>query len=239
MKSKSEPQITTLQGCSKASFTIEPRMAIVPADLLHFVRHGEVDNPDRILYGRLDNFGLSSRGTDMAGRVADTLKVRPIVRVVASPLLRTQQSAEPIAQALGLDVEIDERIIEAENVFEGTRLSVSEILKTPKTWKHFRNPWMPSWGESYRTIASRMMAACEDALESVDEGEVVLVSHQLPIWMLHKWIAGIPLPHLPSSRRCSLSSVTSFRKVGERWKEESYREPASDLLTGAIDLGAV
>lgn len=214
-------------------------MAIVPADLLHFVRHGEVHNPDRILYGRLENFGLSDRGHQMAKRVADTLQVRPIVKVISSPLKRAQESAQPIAKALGLGIETDDRIIEAENVFEGTRLSVANVIKNPRTWAHFRNPWQPSWGEPYRLIAERMMAAAEDALHSVDEGEVVLVSHQLPIWMLHKWIAGIPLPHIPSSRRCTLSSVTSFRKVGERWKEESYREPASTLLEDAIDLGAV
>jgi broad specificity phosphatase PhoE len=211
----------------------------VPADLLHFVRHAEVNNPDRILYGRLDNFGLTDRGHQMAKRVADTLVVRPIVKVVASPLLRTRQSAEPIAKALGLPVEVDERVIEGDNVFEGTRLNFSTVIKNPSSWKHLRNPWRPSWGEPYRAIADRMMEAAEDLVESVEEGEVVVVSHQLPIWMLHKWIAGIPLPHLPSSRRCSLSSVTSFRKVGERWKEESYREPASDFLDEAIDLGAV
>jgi broad specificity phosphatase PhoE len=214
-------------------------MAIVPADLLHFVRHGEVNNPERILYGRLENFGLSDRGHDMAKRVADTLHVRPIVKVISSPLQRARQSAEPIAKALGLDIVIDERLIEAENVFEGTRLNVQNIVKNPKTWAHFRNPWKPSWGEPYRAIADRMMAAAEDALDSVEEGEVVLVGHQLPIWMLHKWIAGIPLPHIPASRRCTLSSVTSVRKVGGRWKEESYREPASDLLEQAVDLGAV
>ena len=84
-----------------------------------------------------------------------------------------------------------------------------------------------------------MMAAAEDALESVDEGEVVLVGHQLPIWMLHKWIAGIPLPHLPppGAARCLVSQVSG--KWGERWKEESYREPASAFLDDAIDLGAV
>lgn len=211
----------------------------MPADLLHFVRHAEVNNPDRILYGRLDNFGLTDRGHQMAKRVADTLVVRPIVKVVASPLLRTRQSAEPIAKALGLPVEVDERVIEGDNVFEGTRLNFSTVIKNPSSWKHLRNPWRPSWGEPYRAIADRMMEAAEDLVESVEEGEVVVVSHQLPIWMLHKWIAGIPLPHLPSSRRCSLSSVTSFRKVGERWKEESYREPASDFLDEAIDLGAV
>ena len=214
-------------------------MAIVPADLLHFVRHGEVHNPDRILYGRLENFGLSDRGHEMAKRVADTLQVRPIVKVISSPLQRAQESAKPIAEALGLSIDIDERLIEADNVFEGTRLSLHSVLKKPTTWAHFRNPWQPSWGEPYRAIAGRMMAAAEDALESVEEGEVVLVGHQLPIWMLHKWIAGIPLPHIPASRRCTLSSVTSVRKVGERWKEESYREPASALLEDAVDLGAV
>jgi broad specificity phosphatase PhoE len=214
-------------------------MAIVPADLLHFVRHGEVHNPERILYGRLENFGLSERGHQMASRVADTLQVRPIVKVISSPLQRARESAEPIAQALGLGIDIDERLIEADNVFEGTRLSVKNVVTHPATWPHFRNPWQPSWGEPYRAIADRMMAAAEDALHSIDEGEVVLVSHQLPIWMLHKWIAGIPLPHIPGSRRCTLSSVTSVRKVGERWKEESYREPASALLEEAIDLGAV
>lgn len=214
-------------------------MAVVPAEFLHFVRHGEVHNPDHILYGRLENFGLSERGHTMAKRVAETLKVRPIARVVASPLLRTRQSADPIAEVLGLPLEIDERLIEASNAFEGTKLTVSNVLRNPSTWKHLRNPWKPSWGEPYRAIAARMMQAAEDALESVPEGEVVLVSHQLPIWMLHKWVAGVPLPHIPASRRCSLSSVTTFRKVGERWKEESYREPARDLLDNVIDVGAV
>jgi broad specificity phosphatase PhoE len=84
-----------------------------------------------------------------------------------------------------------------------------------------------------------MLDVAEDAWNSVDEGEVVLVTHQVAIWVLHRAVAGIPLPHLPQNRRCSLSSITTIKKVADKWKEESYREPAADLLEDAIDLGAV
>jgi broad specificity phosphatase PhoE len=211
----------------------------VPADLLHFVRHGEVHNPDRILYGRLEGFGLSERGVAMATRTAGALATRPIARIISSPLQRARESAVPLAELTGVAIETDERLIEGVNVFEGTRLSAKRILREPATWSSFVNPWKPSWGEPYRDISARMLELAEEAYESVDEGEVALVSHQIAIWVLHRTIAGIPLPHLPTQRRCSLSSVTSFKKVAGRWREESYREPAADLLVDAIDMGAV
>lgn len=211
----------------------------MPADLIHFVRHGEVENPDRILYGRLDGFGLSKRGLQMAERSAGALATRPIARIYSSPLQRAQESAKPLVTATGLPLVIDERLNEGLNVFQGSRLSVKRILTEPAVWLALRNPWRPSWGEPYRELSQRMVAMAEDAWESVDEGEVVLVSHQVAIWTLHRTISGIPLPHMPNQRRCSLSSITTFKKVGTRWKEESYREPAADLLEDAIDLGAV
>jgi len=211
----------------------------VPADLLHFVRHGEVHNPERILYGRLEGFGLSDRGIQMAARTASALATRPVARVISSPLQRAQESAQPLADRVGLSVEIDERLNEGINVFEGSRLNFTRIMTEPAVWSALRNPWRPSWGEPYREISKRMLALTEEAYESVDEGEVVLVSHQVAIWILHRSIAGIPLPHFPHQRRCSLSSVTTFKKIAGRWREESYREPAADLLEDAVDMGAV
>lgn len=209
------------------------------ADFLHFVRHGEVHNPERILYGRLEGYGLSDRGEQMAARSASALATRPIAKIYSSPLQRAQESAAPLADELGLPVEIDERLNEGLNFFEGSRLTAARLLTEPSVWVALRNPFTPSWGEPYREIAQRMMALAEDAWNSVERGEVVLVTHQVAIWVLHRSVAGIPLPHLPSQRRCSLSSITTIKKVGERWKEESYREPAADLLDNAIDLGAV
>lgn len=196
-------------------------------------------NPQRILYGRLEGYGLSERGHQMASRTASALATRPITRIVSSPLQRARESAAPLAATMKLAVDIDERLNEGENVFQGTRLSAARLLRDPSAWLALHNPWKPSWGEPYKVISQRMMAVAEDAWNSVDEGEVVLVTHQVAIWILHRTIAGIPLPHLPSNRRCSLSSITTVKKVGTRWKEESYREPAADLLQNAIDMGAV
>ena len=211
----------------------------MPADLLHFVRHGEVENPDRILYGRLEGFKLSPRGRQMATRTAGALATRPVSRILSSPLQRAVESAEPLANTVGLPVEIDERLNEGLNKFQGSRLTLGRVLTDPSVWGLLRNPWRPSWGEPYTEISERMVSMAEDAWNSVSDGEVVLVSHQIAIWIFHRTAAGIPLAHLPNQRRCSLSSVTSFRKVGTKWKEESYREPAADLMEDAIDLGAV
>lgn len=211
----------------------------MPAELIHFVRHGEVDNPGRVLYGRLDGFGLSERGRQMAARSAGALATRPISRILSSPLERAIESATPLADRTGLAIEVDERLNEGINVFQGTRLTLGRVLSNPSLWPALRNPWKPSWGESFRDISTRVQDVANEAWESVDEGEVVLVSHQVVIWIFHRSAAGIPLPHLPNQRRCSLSSITSFRKVGTRWKEESYREPAADLLDVALDQGAV
>ena len=209
------------------------------ADFLHFVRHGEVANPEGILYGRLEGFGLSPRGHEMAKRSADALATRPITKILSSPLQRAVESATPLATQLKLEIEIDERLLEGLNDFEGSAMSFGRLFREPSVWKKLYNPWKPSWGEPYREISQRVMALAEDAWNSVDEGEVVLVSHQVVIWILHRSIAGIPLPHLPHQRRGSLSSITTVKKVADCWKEESYREPAADLLEDAIDLGAV
>ena len=93
----------------------------MPADLIHFVRHGEVHNPDKILYGRLDGFGLSERGTQMADRSASALATRPIAKIFSSPLQRAVESATPLSKRVDLPITIDERLNEGVNVFEGTR----------------------------------------------------------------------------------------------------------------------
>ena len=210
----------------------------MPAELLHLVRHGEVHNPQRVLYGRLEGFGLSDLGHGMAAAAVTGLAGHPVTALYASPLQRAQESAAPWAQAFGLTVRTDERLIEPMNRFEGKRMN-SHTLADPRHWLLLRNPRVPSWGEPFADIAARMLAAMHDARETVDAGEVVMVSHQLPIWMVHRALAAEPLPHDPRKRRCSLSSITSFAFADGRFAEIGYQERGAELLMKATDLGAV
>lgn len=211
----------------------------MPADLVHLVRHGEVLNPDRVLYGRIPGFGLSELGQRMAETAAESLAGHPVTRLVASPLQRTIESAQPWADRFGLDINLDERIIEPTNRFEGMRVRVPQTVLNPKVWPWLVNPAKPSWGEPFAEIAARVLAAVEDHWEQTESGELVMVSHQAPIWIAHRALAGESLFHNPGRRRCSLSSITTLAREGDRFVEVDYREPAAALLAGSVDAGAV
>jgi broad specificity phosphatase PhoE len=210
----------------------------VPAELVHLVRHGEVENPTGVLYGRLDGFGLSVRGHRMAELAAASLAGHDIRSVTASPLQRTRESAAPWISRFGGELEVDERLIEPTNRFEGINMR-RDLPRRPDLWRHLHNPQLPSWGEPFRSVQARMMAVISDTWASVDGGEVVLVSHQMPIVMVARTVARLPLPHNPSKRRCALSSITTLARRGDEFVEVSYSEPAAELLAGAIDTGAV
>lgn len=199
-------------------------------------------NPERVLYGRLPGFGLSDLGLSMAEAAAADLvaRARPVSRIIASPLQRTRESAAPIAAALGLPVDIEPRLIEPANFFEGKRLRGPDgALRDPRNWMALANPFRPSWGEPFRSIAERMLAAIDDAYHSVDGGDVILVSHQLPIWMVHRAVGGERLAHDPRKRRCDLSSITTLAWRGDAPVEVGYANPAAHLQAGATDVGAV
>ena len=199
--------------------------------VVHLVRHGEVDNPEGILYGRRGGYFLTDRGHRMAERVGETLGTRDVTLVRSSPLERAQQTAEPTAKALGLDIETDERVIESGNVFEGQAFGQGKrMFRQPRNWKYFWNPFRPSWGEPYLQIVDRMMAAVHDARRDAAGHEAVIVSHQLPIWITRLHVENRSFIHDPRKRQCTLCSLTSLEFDGDDLVRLIYSEPAGDLI---------
>jgi broad specificity phosphatase PhoE len=202
-----------------------------PDTVVHLVRHGEVHNPDGVLYGRRDGFHLSDLGKQMAEKTAAALASRDVAVVLSSPLERARETAAPLADRLGLEVGIDERVIESTNKFEGLTFGRGRnALRNPLLWRHLYNPFRPSWGEPYRVIVTRMMAAIHDVRREAAGHEGVIVSHQLPIWTTRLAAEKRSFLHDPRRRQCTLCSVTSFHFVDDRIAQVSYQEPAIDLI---------
>ena len=202
--------------------------------VVHVMRHGEVFNPSKILYGRIPGFRLSKLGEEMAEVVAASLNKNDITYVVASPLERAQQTATPIARSHNLDLATDNNLIESENVFEGQRVSVGDgVLRNPRTWRHLWNPFRPSWGEPYVQVAARMKLAIEDARKNAVGHEAVCVSHQLPIWVARLDGEKRSFLHDPRKRQCSLASLTSFVFDDDKLVSIEYSEPAAELVAKA------
>ncbi|GAA1881195.1 histidine phosphatase family protein [Streptantibioticus ferralitis] len=207
--------------------------------VVHLMRHGEVHNPEGVLYGRLPGYHLSELGRKMADRVAEHLADRDIRYVVASPLERAQETAAPIAAAHELAVATDERLIEADNVFQGKTFGVGDgALKKPANWKYLTNPFKPSWGEPYIEQVVRMMAALGAARDAARGHEAVCVSHQLPIWVVRSFAERRRLWHDPRKRQCTLASLTSFTYRGDKIVSVGYSEPARDLVPAHLLAGA-
>jgi broad specificity phosphatase PhoE len=199
--------------------------------VVHLLRHGEVHNPQGILYGRATGYHLSERGRAMADRVADRVGDRDITHIVSSPLARAQETAMPLAAVRGLTVELDERVIESGNIFEGKPFDLGDsILRQPHVWRALWNPFKPSWGEPYKDVVARMWPALLDARAAAEGHEAVVVSHQLPIWITRLKAEGRRFLHDPRKRQCTLCSLTSFTFDGERLASIGYSEPAGDLI---------
>ncbi len=214
---------------------------------MHLLRHGKVHNPTEVLYGRLPGFRLAASGQAMAAGVAAALAGSDITHLVASSLQRARETAAPLAKEFGVAVVTDDRVIEAENAFEGVRVPfTAETLSRPENWAKLRNPLRPSWGEPYLDIARRMLGAVYSVVQAADGHEAVVVSHQLPIVTIRRFLDGQRLWHDPRTRRCSVASLTSLTFTDGVYSGSRYSEPVShiaavndpDIDTAPADSGS-
>jgi len=193
--------------------------------VVHLLRHGEVSNPNGVLYGRLPGYHLSANGRLMAAAAADFFAERPVAALFASPLERAQETAQPVAERLGLEIVTDERLIESVNVLEGKTVTLARLALNPSNWRYLWNPFRPSWGEPYPQVVTRMRQVIDRAREAAPGQEAVCVSHQLPIWVSRLAAEHRRLWHNPKARQCALGSVTSFTFDGDQLTGVSYAVP--------------
>jgi broad specificity phosphatase PhoE len=201
--------------------------------VVYLVRHGEVENPRQLTYGCLPGFSLSTKGRDQAARTAGFLRrhLRGDVHVRSSPLERARETAEILVEGTGFH--IDERLVEAGSWREG----LPRAFEARAYLRRALDGSARSKSEAPRAVAMRMRSAVVDVLQAVhDEADVLIVSHQFPIWMARvaferrigeKEEAILPrlMPWLYVRSRCSHASVTTLRFEGTSLEAVSYWEP--------------
>lgn len=192
---------------------------------VHLVRHGEVENPHGVIYGRLPGYHLSERGRAQAQAAADRLAGRDLRVVWSSPLERARETAALIAAPHGVDVEVDERLIESGTTLEGIGRRMRDFALSPRHWWSLRNPMRPSWGESFAQIRTRMLAAVRDAMAAAEGEEVAVVSHQTPVLVARLGLARRTIPPWLAFVPCETGSVTTLVVDGEDVVSASYFSP--------------
>ena len=195
---------------------------------VHLVRHGEVENPTGVIYGRLPGYHLSERGRRQAAAVAARLADADVTVVWASPLERAQETAATIAEPHGVEIVTDDRLIESGTTLEGVGRHARDLL-SPRHWWSLRNPMRPSWGETFREIRARMLDAVREAMEAARGGEVVVVSHQTPVLVARLGLARRTIPPWLAFTPCETGSVTTIVVDGEDVVSASYFAPPRDL----------
>lgn len=192
---------------------------------VHLVRHGKVENPAGVIYGRLPGYHLSDLGRRQAQAASDRLAGRDLKVVWASPLERAQETAAIIAEPHGVDVVTDDRLIESGTTLEGAGRRIRDLLLSPRHWWSLRNPLTPSWGESFSEIQRRMLDAVREAMATAEGAELAVVSHQTPVLVARLGLAKRRVPPWLAFTRCETGSVTTLVLDGETLLSASYFAP--------------
>jgi broad specificity phosphatase PhoE len=156
---------------------------------IHFIRHGEVHNPDDILYGRLPDFRLSERGEEQAKAAALYMKDKPIAAIYASPMLRAQQTARIIAQPHNLDVITNELINEIHSPYQGRPHSFLESID----WNLYEN--LETGYEGPDDIVARIHQFTREVQQAHPTEQVIAVTHGDIVLHAQLWARQLPYDH--------------------------------------------
>ena len=149
---------------------------------LYLIRHGATDSAGHVLTGRAPGIHLSERGSKQAAQLPHRFANVPIAAIYATPLERTQETAAPLAQELGLSVEISEDLTEVD-YGEWMGRAVKDLLQDAlwNRFNAFRSSTGIPGGESMLQIQTRVVGCLNRIRDSFPDQHIAIVSHGDPI----------------------------------------------------------
>ena len=184
--------------------------------IILLIRHAENDYVKTgRMAGRLPGVHLNERGQQQARELADALAQAPIKTLYSSPMERALETAVPIAEKLGLEVQVRAGLVEAD-IGEWSGMELKAARKLPE-WKivqaapsRFRFPG----GESFVEIQTRLVNEIEAiARENDKDALLACVLHADPIKLIVAYYMGMPLDHF-QRLGCDTASVSMLMLGG-------------------------
>lgn len=162
------------------------------------IRHGEVHNPEGVIYAGLPGYGLSEYGRAQARAAADALRDADVVALYASPLDRAGETAAAISEATGVPVSVDDRLQEWRFWSGWAGMTWDELRERAlDRWNAYQDdPGSVTEGESLAELAERMGGWMRDVRAAHPEGLVVGISHLEPLRAVLLALRGRPYKEL-------------------------------------------
>jgi len=183
--------------------------------VIYFLRHGEVHNPKKILYGRLARFPLSVAGEQMIYKATRELKGTGISCIYASPMLRTKQSAGIVAKSLDIKPKISHLINEVDLIFAGMD---TQAFKKFHQDKLYTKENIVRGQESIEAIVKRMLKFLSIIKKRHKGEKILVVSHGDPITILKAKMLGINFtPEYKKANYLKTGEYLTLSFIGEKY----------------------
>ncbi len=179
---------------------------------VYLVRHGDVHNPDQIMYERLPGFKLSELGKKQANALGKFLSDKKITTIYASPLDRTRETAEIIASYHNsVPIAHDERLLEVSTSARGKKV----VDLAAEHWNFYTPKYLKNGGERLRDIWKRMNEFIKQAVAKHEGEEIVIVSHGDPVMVAYTKHSGKRLTLAAIRGEMYVQTAKGFRMVFE------------------------
>lgn len=188
---------------------------------IHLIRHGDVENPQEVFYGRLAGFPLSDRGRKEAAAAANALGDRPIEVVYSSPQLRARQTADIVREKMAPlpPLRIEPLLDEVRTPYDG----VPHAEMAARDWDFYSG--VSGQYEQPQDVLRRLLRFMNMVRQEHAGQQVVGVTHADGLAFLWMWVLDQPV------------SVENRRRLKAFGLSDDYPETAS-ISTFTFDHGA-
>lgn len=159
---------------------------------VYLTRHGEVENPNGINYGRQPGWHLSKEGESQISNVSQKIKDKGlrICSIVASPLERAQETANILSQALGITVVADPRLTE----WDTGKWIGGTMQDFYENSGYYSKEMVTEGMEPLDDLANRVIFAIQDAILNCEAEGVIICSHREPMAAAITKLQNLPWP---------------------------------------------